>query len=62
MAKRGRRLTREEKSCLIAQGHDAKQFMFLEDVNESYFKAVHKETKKVVIADKYHKAKNRFDY
>lgn len=60
--KQGRRLTREEKSCLIAQGHDAKQYMFLENINESYFKAVHKETKRVILIDKYRKAKNRFDY
>ena len=60
--KRGRRLTRDEKSCLLAQGIDYKQYMFSENVNDSYFKVVHKETGIQKIVDRYKKSKNKYDY
>ena len=60
--KQGRKLTRLEKSCLVAQGHNPAEYMFLQDINDSYFKIIHKKKKKIVIVDKYHKAKSKFDY
>lgn len=60
--KRGRRLTREEKSCLIAQGLDAKQYEFAYDLNESFFKVRNRKTKIEKTVDKFRKAKNRYDY
>lgn len=61
--KRGkRRLTREEKACVQKQGANPKDYMFAYDVNDSYFKAVNKETGVERLFDKYRKAKNRYDY
>ena len=62
MSKRGKRkLTRDEKACVLKQGANPKEYMFSYDVNESYFKAIHKETGIERMFDKYRKAKNRFD-
>lgn len=36
--------------------------MFAYDVNDSYFKAVNKETGVERLFDRYRKAKNRYDY
>lgn len=61
--KRGkRRLTRNEKACILKQGANPKDYMFAYDVNDSYFKAVNKETGVERLFDKYRKAKNRYDY
>lgn len=62
MAKRGRRLTRTEKSCLLKQGFNPSEYEFAYDINESYFKIRHRESKIEKTVDKYRKAKNRFDY
>ncbi len=63
MKRRGkRRLTREEKACILKQGDNPKKFMFQYDVNDSYFKAVNIETGVEKIFDKYRKAKNKWDY
>ena len=62
MAKRGRRLTRDEKSCLLKQGLNPKEYEFAYDVNDSYFKVRKRETGIEKLVDKYRKAKNRFDY
>lgn len=61
--KRGkRRLTRAEKACILKQGANPNEYMFSREVNESYFKAVHKETGIEKMFDRYRKAKNRWDY
>lgn len=63
MSYRGkRRLTRDEKACILKQGGDPRMYMFAYDINESYFKAVHKETGIEKTFDKYRKAKHRYDY
>lgn len=61
--KRGkRRLTRVEKACILKQGGNPNEYMFSRDVNESYFKAVHKETGVEKMFDRYRKARNKWDY
>jgi hypothetical protein len=55
-------LTREEKACVQKQGANPKDYMFAYDVNDSYFKAVNKETGVERLFDRYRKAKNRYDY
>lgn len=62
MAKRGRRLTRDEKACLIKQGLNPKEYEFAYNVSESYFKVRSRETKVEKMIDRYRKAKHRFDY
>lgn len=63
MSYRGkRRLTRDEKACILKQGGDPRMYMFAYDINESYFKAIHKETGIEKTFDKYRKAKHRYDY
>ena len=61
--KRGkRRLTRDEKACILKQGANPDEYMFSRDVNDSYFKAVNKATGVERMFDKYRKAENKFDY
>lgn len=63
MSYRGKRkLTREERACVLKQGGNPKDYMFAYDINESYFMAIHKETGVERTFDKYRKAKNRWDY
>lgn len=63
MSYRGkRRLTRDEKACILKQGGDPRMYLFAYDINESYFKAIHKETGIEKTFDKYRKAKHRYDY
>ena len=63
MSYRGkRRLTRDEKACILKQGGNPRMYMFAYDINESYFMAIHKETGVERTFDKYRKAKNRWDY
>lgn len=57
-----RRLTRDEKACILKQGGDPRMYMFAYDINKSYFKAIHKETGIEKTFDKYRKAKHRYDY
>lgn len=38
--KRGKRLTREQKSIVAGNGLDPKQFMFAYKVNDDYFKVI----------------------
>ena len=43
--KRGkRRLTRDEKACVLKQGANPADYMFCYDVGTSYFKCVNKHT------------------
>lgn len=62
MAKRGKRLTREQKSILIGHGLDPKQYEFVYQINESYIKIRHKETKIEKTVDVYKKSKSRWGY
>lgn len=61
--KRGkRRLTRDEKACVLKQGANPADYMFCYDVGTSYFKCVNKHTGIERLFDRYRKAKNRYDY
>lgn len=60
--KRGRRLTRDEKSNLVAQGLNPSEWEYAYDINESFYKIRNKKTKTERTVDKYRKAKNRWDY
>ena len=62
MAKRGRKLTREEKAFVLKQGKDPKQYMFAYNISESYFKIRHKTSGVECTIDKFRKAKNKYDY
>lgn len=42
MGKVGKRLTRKQKEILSSQGLNPKDYIFLYDINESYFKIQHK--------------------
>lgn len=60
--KRGRRLTRDEKACLVKQGFNPAEYEFAYEINDSYFKIRHKLTKIEKTVDKYRKAKNKYDF
>ncbi len=62
MGKAGRRLTRFEKECCLKQGANPKDYIFLYDINDSYFKVKHKTSGIEKTIDKYRRAKNRWDY
>lgn len=62
MAKQGRRLTRVEKSNLIAQGMNPKEWEYAYNINDSYYKIRNKKTGVEKTVDKYRKARNRYDY
>lgn len=57
-----RRLTRDEKACILKQGSNPNDYMFSRDVGESYFKAINKETGIEKMFDRYRKAKHKWDY
>lgn len=60
--KRGRRLTRFEKSCVQKQGKNPDDYVFAYDISESYFKIRHKITKTECTIDKFRFSKNKYDY
>lgn len=60
--KRGRKLTRFEKSCVLKQGKNPSEYMFAYDISESYFKIRHKKTRVECTIDKFRRAKNKYDY
>lgn len=62
MSKRGRRLTRDEKANLVAQGLNPSDWMFAYDISESYFKIRHKTKRLERTVDRYRKAKSKWDY
>lgn len=62
MAKRGRRLTRVEKSNLVAQGLNPSEWEYAYDINDSFYKIRNKKTKIERTVDKYRKARHRYDY
>lgn len=62
MSKRGRRLTRDEKACVLKQGKNPSEYMFARNISESFFKVRHKVTGVEVTIDRFRKAKNRYDY
>ena len=62
MSKRGRRLTRDEKACVLKQGKNPSDYMFAYDITESYFKIRHKVTWVETTIDRFRKAKDKYDY
>ena len=62
MSKRGRRLTRDEKACVLKQGKNPSDYMFAYDITESYFKIRHKVTGVETTIDRFRKAKDKYDY
>lgn len=62
MAKRGKKLTREQKAILTGHGLDPKSYEFVYQINESYIKIRHKETKIEKTVDVYKKSKSRWGY
>ena len=62
MAKRGRRLTRDEKACVLKQGKNPSDYMFAYDISESYFKIRHKTKGTECTIDRFRKSKNKYDY
>lgn len=62
MGKAGRRLTRREKEFVLGNGKNPKEYIFLYDINDSYFKIKNKITGIECTCDKYRKSRNRFDY
>ena len=60
--KRGRRLTREEKACLIKQGLTPKEVEFAYEVSDAYFKVRKKDTRIERIVNRFDKAKSKYDY
>lgn len=62
MAKRSKRLTREQKAILLGHNLNPKEYRFVEQINESYIKIVNVHTGIQKTVDVYKKAKHRFDY
>lgn len=62
MAKRSKRLTREQKAILVAHQLNPKEHRFVEQINESYIKVVNIRTGIQKTVDVFRKAKNRWDF
>ena len=62
MGKAGRKLTRKEKEYVLGNGKNPKEYIFLYDINDSYFKVKNKLTGVETTIDKYRKAKNKWDF
>lgn len=62
MGKAGRKLTRREKEWVLGNGKNPKDYIYLYDINDSYFKIKNKTTGIECTCDKYRRAKSRYDY
>ena len=62
MAKRSKRLTREQKAIILGHNLNPKEYRFVEQINESYIKIVNVHTGIQKTVDVYKKSKNKFDY
>jgi len=62
MARRGKRLTREQKAILQGHGLNWRDYEFAYQVNNSYIKVRNKHTGIEKIVDVYKKSKNKWDY
>lgn len=60
--KRGKRLTRNQKSILQGHGLDWRDYEFVRVVNDSYIKVRKKDSGIEKVVDVYKKSKHRFDY
>jgi hypothetical protein len=60
--KRGRRLTRLEKSCVLKQGFDPADYEYAYKISDSYFKIRHKKNKTEVTIDVYRRSKSKWEY
>ena len=57
-----RRLTRLEKEYVLGNGKNPNDYMYLYNINDSYFKIIHKRTGVHSTCDKFRRAKNRWDF
>ena len=62
MAKRGKRLTREQKAILLGHNLNPKEDRFVAQINDSYLKFINVETGIMKTVDVFKKARNRWDY
>lgn len=62
MGKAGRKLTRLEKEYVLGNHKNPKDYIFLYDINESYFKIKNKTTGIECTCDKFRRSKNKYDY
>lgn len=62
MAKRGKRLTREQKAILLGHNLNPKDYRFVAQINDSYLKFINVETGIMKTVDVFKKARNRWDY
>lgn len=62
MGKRGRKLSRLEKEYVLGNGKNPKEYIYLYDINDSYFKIKSKITGIECTCDKYRRAKNKYDF
>lgn len=53
--KQPKKLTRNQKENLTAYGLNPNDYMFLEDISDSYYKVIHKQDGKKKVIDKYAK-------
>ena len=60
--KQGRKLTRLEKEYVLGNGKNPKDYIFLYDINDSFFKIKHKVSGIEATCDKFRRAKNRWDF
>lgn len=56
---RARALTRNEKEAMVAYDLPWKDYLFLENISESYFVAVHKDTGRRKVIDRYARPKRK---
>lgn len=52
-------LTRSQKEAISAYGLNPKDYLFVEDVSDSYFKIIHKDYGSVKLIDRYAKLPKR---
>lgn len=62
MAKRGKRLTRDQKAILQGHGLNWRDYEFVYQINDSYIKVRHKDSGIEKTVDVYKKARHKWDY
>lgn len=60
--KQPKKLTREQKSILVAHQLNPRDFRFVEQINDSYIKVINIHTGIMKTVDVYKKARNKWDY
>lgn len=60
--KQPKKLTRDQKSILVAHQLNPADYRFVAQINESYIKVINVHTGIMKTVDVYKRAKNRWDY